>query len=91
MTLVLGGVYFGYLNGTLLHSYEVLKFVYTDGTYTVISDQYSPGTDSLQCSNFGQFVTVQGLIATLTAAIQISTGGVVGYIPNPEIRGNVLC
>lgn len=48
LTEVFGGIYFGYYNGIFGHSYQIVKLVFTDGTYTVRDPDRPPGVDSFQ-------------------------------------------
>lgn len=60
MTHVLNGVYFGsYSAASLGHSYSVAKFVYTNGTYTLLDEEWAPGSDVFQSSSFGGFNSIE--------------------------------
>lgn len=48
MVHILGGVYFVALTGTADSCYEVLKLIYTDGTYVTVDTNWNAGSDSLQ-------------------------------------------
>lgn len=48
MLHVFAGVYLGTYSGLALETYDVVKLVYTDGTYAVIDTSRSPGSDTIQ-------------------------------------------
>lgn len=50
---VFAGVYFGFFTGVANDSYEIPKFVYTDGTYTTTDPSYGPGSDTFQLTSGG--------------------------------------
>lgn len=62
MVHVSNGVYFGYFNGTLDHSYAVAKVPYTDGTYTTPDSNRAPGADDFQGQVFSMAVVMQAAI-----------------------------
>lgn len=77
MLLVAGNTYRGKFTGVAGKNYIVIKAVYTDGTFSTLSPDYSQGSESVVAQN-------------LTAA---STGcAVVGVVDNNQaIVGRVVC
>lgn len=61
MAHVFAGVYFGSFTGVINNVYEVSKFVFTDGTYTTISPNFSTGSDSLQLTAEATVLNVTNL------------------------------
>jgi hypothetical protein len=91
MTLIIGGVYFGYFNGIEVQNYEAIKIIYTDGTYVTPDTDYAPATDSLQVvpsSNSGNIVLAQLLLSML----QVAAGGPIGCVVNSNtVEGEIVC
>ena|SRR5665213_1062063 len=78
MVLVAGATYVGKFTGLNGRSYVILKAVYTDGTFTTLSPNYSQGSESIVVQDVGGGSS--------------SGGTIVGYVLNNNpVVGFVTC
>jgi hypothetical protein len=53
MNVVIGNTYIDKFTGSAGRSYLIFKAVYTDGTFTVLDDNYSQGSETIVCQDIG--------------------------------------
>lgn len=67
MVEVAFGVYFAHFTPTVDHSYVIEKSVYTDGTYTTVDTDRSPGLDSFQSFDIsGSGIVINNVLTAAT-------------------------
>ena len=82
MVNVVGNTYIGFFNAAVEQTYLIYKAVYTDGTLTVLSTNYSAGTESIVAEDIGGGSGGGGG----------GTGAVIGIVePTQTVIGIVQC
>lgn len=88
MVSVVGNTYVKSFTAIAAKSYLIFKAVYTDGTFTTLSPDYSQGTETILCENQNTGSVVTNYIGMNTViAIEDVTNTV---LTNEDLTNNVL-